>query len=135
MSVEVIDMGIITQDDSILASIKRTMPNSSIPEDYDVYDQELLTDINTELAILQQLGVGPLDTVFVVTGTGETWRDFVDDPELLSLIPQYVALRVKMIFDTSKSSTAVEQQKDKSKELEFRIMDAARRYQRRKEGS
>ena len=110
------------------------MPNSSIPQDYQAFDQEIIADINAELATLQQLGVGELDTVFVITGYGETWDELIDDPELLSLIPQYVALRVKNVFDTPKSSTVVEALKDKSKELEFRIMDASRRYRRRKEG-
>lgn len=109
------------------------MPNSSIPENYEVFDNELIADINVELATLQQLGVGDLDTAFVVTGYAETWEDLIDDPELLSLIPQYVALRVKTIFDTPKSTTVVEALKEKSKELEFRIMDASRRYQKRKE--
>ena len=126
-------MAIIENSDSILASIKRLMPNSSIPENYEVFDNELIADINVELATLQQLGVGDLDTAFVVTGYSETWSDLIDDPELLSLIPQYVALRVKTIFDTPKSTTVVEALKEKSKELEFRIMDASRRYQKRKE--
>lgn len=128
-------MAEIKFNDSILASIKRLMPNSSVPEDYEIFDQELITDINVELATLQQIGVGELDTVFVVTGYTETWDEIIDDPELLSLIPQYVAMRVKMIFDTPRSSTVVEVLKEKSKELEFRIMDAAKRYQRRKEGT
>ena len=127
-------MATVTFTDSILASIKRLMPNSSIPQDYQAFDQEIIADINAELATLQQLGVGELDTVFVITGYGETWDELIDDPELLSLIPQYVALRVKNVFDTPKSSTVVEALKDKSKELEFRIMDASRRYRRRKEG-
>lgn len=126
-------MATIGNSDSILASIKRLMPNSSIPENYEVFDNELIADINVELATLQQLGVGDLDTAFVVTGYAETWEDLIDDPELLSLIPQYVALRVKTIFDTPKSTTVVEALKEKSKELEFRIMDASRRYQKRKE--
>lgn len=128
-------MAEIKFNDSILASIKRLMPNSSVPEDYEIFDQELIADINVELATLQQIGVGELDTVFVVTGYTETWDEIIDDPELLSLIPQYVAMRVKMIFDTPRSSTVVEALKEKSKELEFRIMDAAKRYQRRKEGT
>lgn len=126
-------MATIGNNDSILASIKRLMPNSSIPENYEVFDNELIANINVELATLQQLGVGDLDTAFVVTGYAETWEDLIDDPELLSLIPQYVALRVKTIFDTPKSTTVVEALKEKSKELEFRIMDASRRYQKRKE--
>lgn len=127
-------MATISYNDSILSSIKKLMPGSSIPEEYTIFDDELILDINTELAILSQIGVGKLDSVFVITGTGELWSDFIDDPELLSLIPSYIAHRVKMVFDPPKSSIVMEQLKDKSKELEFRIMDGAWRHRRRQEG-
>lgn len=110
------------------------MPNTSIPQDYNVFDEELMAYINAVLATLQQLGVGELDTVFVITGYGEAWSDYIDDPELLSLIPVYVGYRVKMMFDAPKSSTTVEAYKGEISQFEFRIMDAARRYRRRKEG-
>lgn len=127
-------MATINSSDSILASIKRLMPNTSIPQDYNVFDEELMAYINAVLATLQQLGVGELDTVFVITGYGEAWSDYIDDPELLSLIPVYVGYRVKMMFDAPKSSTTAEAYKGEISQFEFRIMDAARRYRRRKEG-
>lgn len=122
-------------NDSILASVKRTMPNSVIPQDYEIFDQELIVYINAELARLQQLGVGPLDEVFSISGYGEQWDDIVDDKELCALMPLWVSIRVKMVWDSSKSPTVSQALSEKAKELEFCIMDAARRYRRRKEGT
>lgn len=126
-------MATAKSNDSILASIKRQMPGSSVPEDYQIYDDELMADINAEFAELQQLGVGDLDTMFEITGYSETWGDYIDDPELLALVPQYIAFQVKMMFDTPKNSNVVESLNGTIKRMEFRIMDAARRYQKRKE--
>lgn len=128
-------MAEVLNDDSILASVKRSMPQSMVPEDYEIFDQELIVYINAELARLQQLGVGPLDEVFTITGYEEKWSDIVDDKELCALMPLWVSVRVKSIWDTSKSPTVSQVQTDKAKELEFFIMDAARRYRRRKEGT
>lgn len=120
--------------DSILASVKNTMPNSTIPQDYTVFDQELITLINAELARLQQLGVGPLDEIFTITGYTEVWSDIVDDRELCALMPIWVSIRVKSVWDPSNSSVVSQALSDRLKELEFSIRDAARRYRRREEG-
>ena len=120
--------------DSILASVKNTMPNSTVPQDYTVFDQELITLINAELARLQQLGVGPLDEVFTITGYNEVWGDIVDDRELCALMPIWVSIRVKSVWDSSNSSVVSQVLSERVKELEFSIMDAARRYRRREEG-
>lgn len=119
--------------DSILASVKQSMPNSGVPEDYTVFDQELIMDINMALAQLSQIGVGEPNTVFQISGTGETWGDYIEDPELLSLIPPYVAIVVRSLFDPSKSSIIKDTLNEQLKQLEFRINDACRRIEKRKE--
>lgn len=119
--------------DSILSSIKQAMPNSGVPEDYTVFDNEIIMDINMVLATLKQLGVGPVDQTFQISGTGETWGDFLDDDELLALVPSYIAIKVRMLFDPVKSSIVKEQLDNFAKELEFRINDVCRRYHKRKE--
>lgn len=126
-------MADIINDDSILASVKKTMPGSVLPQDYEVFDQELIVHINAVLARLQQLGVGPLDEVFAISGYEEKWSDIVDDQELCSLMPTYVAMRVRLGWDTPKSSNVSQSLTEIIKENEFAIMDAARRYRRRKE--
>jgi dihydropteroate synthase len=119
--------------DSILASVKQSMPNSGVPEDYTVFDQEIIMDINMALAQLSQIGVGEVNTVFQISGSGETWGDYIDDPELLSLIPPYVAIVVRSLFDPSKSSIIKDTLNEQLKQLEFRINDVCRRIEKRKE--
>lgn len=119
--------------DSILASVKQSMPNSGVPEDYTVFDQEIIMDINMALAQLSQIGVGEVNTVFQISGSGETWGDYIDDPELLSLIPPYVAIVVRSLFDPSKSSIIKDTLNEQLKQLEFRINDVCRRIDKRKE--
>lgn len=128
-----VTMATIGFDDSILSSIKRLMPNSGIPEDYEIFDQELIGDINAELSVLSQIGVGKTNEVFFITGTGETWSDFLPSTELLNLVPMYVALRVKTIFDPPKSSTVMDAINKRSEELSFRIQDAAKRANKKEE--
>lgn len=124
-------MATIGFDDSILASIKGLMPNSGIPQDYTMFDTELIGNINSELAVLSQLGLGKTDEVFYITGTNEIWSDFIDSTELLGLIPLYIALRVKLIFDPPKSATVMDATNERAKELSFRIQDAAKRANRK----
>ena len=121
------------RDDSILSSVKTSMPNSGVPQDYTVFDNELIIDINSVLAELSQIGVGPIDTVFSITDSSETWGDFIDDEELLSLVPLYVATQVRLMFDPPKSSIVKEALEKSASKLEFRINDACRRYHKRKE--
>lgn len=128
-------MATVGFNDSILASIKGLMPKTGIPEGYTVFDDEIIGDINAELAVLSQVGVGKTNEVFVISGSGETWGDYLDNAELLSLVPMYVALRVKLLFDTPSSSIVLEAIKERSKEMEFRIQDAAKRYNKTKEES
>lgn len=116
-------------DDSILSSVKSLMPNSAIPQDYEVFDAEILGLINSELAVLHQLGVGKPDgNTFTVEGTGEVWSDFVNNAEEVSLIMSYMAIRVKMIFDPPKSQIVMDSLNKRSEELSFRIQDAAKRH-------
>jgi hypothetical protein len=128
-----VTMATIGFDDSILASIKGLMPNSGIPDDYVIFDTELIGNINSELSVLTQIGVGKTDEVFYITGTGETWGDFLSSAELLNLVPLYVALRVKVIFDPPKSTAAMDAINERAKELSFRIQDAAKRNNKKEE--
>lgn len=124
-------MATVMMNDSILSSIKMLMPNAGIPADYNVFDTELIGNINAELAVLSQLGVGKVDQIFFISGSGELWSDFIDNPEYLALIPMYIALRVRVIFDPPKSSIVMEAFNKRSDELSFRIQDVSRRCRRK----
>ena len=53
--------------DSILTSIKKLL---GIPEEYTAFDADLLIHINSVLAILTQMGIGPSDG-FIITDNVE----------------------------------------------------------------
>lgn len=84
--------------DSILVSIRKKI--GGYVED-DSFDEDLITNINTSLSILTQLGVGPEDGFFI-TGENETWTELLGPhakPAKLHMVKDFVFLQTKMIFD------------------------------------
>ena len=61
--------------ESILTSIKKLL---GIAEDYEHFDQDIIMHINTVLAILTQLGVGP-ETGFSIADKSTKWREFISN--------------------------------------------------------
>lgn len=105
-------------DTSILADVKAF---SGISDLYTEFDSELIPMINSEIATLTQLGVGNEEDPFDVTSKFDTWRDVTTDSVLLSLIPEYISIRVRLIFDPPQNFVA-ESLKARAAELEFRIL-------------
>lgn len=84
-------------DTSILTSIKAAL---GIAVDYDPYDTELVIHINSALATLHQLGVGPEDG-FAIVNAEPKWSDFLGDDLKLSNVKSYVFMKVKIVFDSA----------------------------------
>lgn len=103
--------------DSILTSIKKML---GIEEEYEHFDADIIMHINTVLAILIQLGVGPSEG-FSITDKNATWGDFLGDTEGLDGVKTYVFLRVKSVFDPSTSSSVSESMNRMASELEWRL--------------
>lgn len=102
---------------SILTSIKKML---GVAEEYTVFDVDLIIHINSTLAILTQLGAGPV-TGFSIQDKTAMWSDFVQDDAKLEFIKTYVFLKVRLIFDPPASSAAIESIKNLIAELEWRI--------------
>ena len=68
--------------DSILTSIKKLL---GITEEYDTFDNDLITHINSVFMILNQMGVGPKEG-FKITDDSETWEDFISDSLLYEAV-------------------------------------------------
>lgn len=81
--------------ESILTSVKSTL---GLLEDYDAFDVELVFHINSTLATLTQLGVGPLHGFSIANKTA-IWSDFLPNEARHNLVKQYVGLRTKLLFD------------------------------------
>ena len=91
-------------------------------ESYTIFDEDILTDINSVIAILTQHGIGPSEG-FTVDGSEETWSDFLgeDDPRY-NMVKTYIPLKVKLMFDNSTmQSSVIEATKELIAELEWRL--------------
>lgn len=103
---------------SILNSVKKVL---GIAVEYLAFDQDIMMHINTALATLTQLGVGPA-TGFTVDDVNDDWSDFVDPTDhQYNAVKSYVFLRVRMLFDPPQTSYLINAQNDQIKELEWRL--------------
>lgn len=103
--------------ESILTSIKKLL---GIDESYEQFDTDIIIHINSALAILTQLGVGPSEG-FLIENKNALWTDFVYGVNNLETIKSYVYLKVRLLFDPPTSSAAMESIKQLISELEWRI--------------
>ena len=104
--------------ESILTSIKKLL---GIAEEYEHFDTDLILHINSVLAILTQMGVGPANG-FSISDKSALWRDFILPIDgRLEFVKSYVHLKVKLIFDPPMSSSVMESMNRMISELEWRI--------------
>jgi len=108
---------VVTNDDSILVSIKSLL-GSSI-DDHD-FDQDITILINGALFALQQLGVGP-STGFSISSEAEKWSDLLGTRADLNAVHTYVYLKVRLVFDPPANSFLVKAIEDQIKELDVRL--------------
>lgn len=109
--------GEITLDESILDSVKKLL---GIYSDDISFDRDIIIHINTILANLIQMGIGPSEG-FYITGNTETWGQFINNDQLLMQVKSYVYLKVKLLFDPPANSGLLESFKQLSNELEWRL--------------
>lgn len=104
---------------SILNTVKRAIDGMD-PEIHD-FDDELIIYINSILRILYQLGVGTPG--FFIEDEEATWDEFLGDQELevCGMVQQYVALKIKYVWDPPTTGAATTALKEMIQELEFRL--------------
>lgn len=107
--------------ESILTSIKKML---GISEEYTHFDADLIIHINSVLAILTQIGVGPSEG-FSIEDKVATWIDFVPADSRLEFVKSYIYMKVKLLFDPPLSSAVIESTNRMTSELEWRIQVAA----------
>ena len=103
-------------EESILTSIKLSL---GIDEDYDSFDKQLIMHINSVLAALVQMGVGP-EEGFAITDHSAVWSDFLSSNAKLEYVKSYVFLRVRLLFDPPQSSALIQAMNDTIHEFEWR---------------
>jgi hypothetical protein len=116
--------------ESILTSTKSAL---GLAPDYTDFDAELILHINSVLANLHQLGIGPIGG-FMITDAVGTWTEFiVRDNELqadprLNHVKSYMALRVRMLFDPPTNQSVISSFEKMIEQAEWRIMVAQDDY-------
>lgn len=103
-------------NESILNTVKKTL---GIDESIDDFDIDLVLHINSVLASLIQIGIGPTNG-FVIAGPTETWSDFLGDDKRIEMVKTYVAIKVRMIFDPPSNSTLLKALESACSEFETR---------------
>lgn len=107
-------------EQSILKSVKK---NLGLEPEYDVFDGEIITFINTAFSTLNQLGVGTPSGFFVEDDTA-TWGQFLSPnlmTALLGKVKTYIYLRVRLIFDPPATAYVLKSFEAQIQELEWRI--------------
>jgi len=106
--------------DSILTSIKEKVGIKD--ESITAFDSELIMDINMALNNLTRIGVGP-EKGYRIEDESNTWDEFIGDSDpRLESAKEYVALQVKLIFDSqSMSSSMIEIYNQKSDEILYTL--------------
>lgn len=108
-------------EDSILLTV-RTMIGPSAS--YNIFDTDLIININSAFSRLCQLGVGPT-TPFKITGENERWTDFMGEGNLPEEVKQYIYLKTRMIFDPPASATVANAYKEQIDLLEWTLKEVA----------
>lgn len=110
--------------ESILTSIKSQL---GYEEEDTGYDAEIIMHINSVLADLAQLGVGPSEG-FEIEDDSSTWEEYIPDMKKKKLngVKTYIFMRVKLIFDSSTMTAAlIESFNRQCDRFEWRLNHAA----------
>jgi len=103
--------------ESILTSIKELL---GIRGECTDFDGQLIIHINTVLAVLTQLGVGPSDG-FYIEDASALWEDFIENQAKWQAAKSYTYLKVRLIFDPPISAAAIESMNRQISEYEWRL--------------
>lgn len=103
---------------SILNTIKQML---GLSIDDDTFDLDVAVLINAAFMSLQQMGVGP-EGGFSISGTEDSWQDFMSDDKLYMGVREYVYLKVRTVFDPPSSSSVADAMKKNIDELEWRLL-------------
>ena len=105
--------------ESILDTIKKQL---GIDINDDSFDPDVMTNINTAIFALSQIGVGSSNG-FIVTSKEDKWSTYLPDKTInLEPAKTYIYLKTKLVFDPPTNSIVIENINNNLKELEWRMM-------------
>lgn len=106
-------------DESILNSIKKLL---GITPENTVFDDVIALHINTALADIVSMGVGPKNG-YAIASNENNWSEFLgnEKPELIQNAKTLVYIKVRLMFDPPQNSAVIEAFNARAKEIEYRI--------------
>ena len=116
--------------DSILLSVKKMI---GIPNDYDVFDTDIILHINTVFDSLNQMGVGP-EEGFSISDSSTEWSEFLTFGKNSEMVKTYMYLKVRMLFDPPSNGTLSTVLSEQIKEYEWRLLIFADQLRLEQEG-
>lgn len=108
-------------EQSILNSVKK---NLGLGVDYDAFDHDVITHINTCFFTLHQLGIGPPEG-FMIEDDSVEWVDFVDATLTVAAenaLKTYFYLKVRSYFDPPSTPHHINAINEQITELENRLL-------------
>lgn len=103
--------------ESILTSIKKLI---GYEKEVTSFDDDIIMHINSVLADLTQIGVGPSEG-FSISDANITWKDYIDDDPTIANVKQYIYLKVKLVFDPPTNSSVLAAMERTADKLEWRL--------------
>lgn len=111
-------------NNSILSDVRQYIGLN--PDEVDkFFDSQIISDINTSIAELAQLGLGELGQ-FTVQGGSETWADLLGEEYVyvFAFAKNYVEINTKLLFDPPQSGSLNSTLAEKLKKAEHNVMTA-----------
>jgi hypothetical protein len=102
---------------SILKSTKKILGVGETDASFDV---DIKTHINSVLAVLTQVGIGP-DNGYMIEDDTATWDAFIGTDPRLNLVKTYLYLKVRLMFDPPGTSYAIDAMEKQIAEFEWRL--------------
>lgn len=108
----------IEDSDSILNSVKKML---GLDSSFSSFDVDIIVNINSAIAVLTQLGVGPKNGFFITDQT-QTYSDYLGEEESrFHQVKMYLYLKTRIGFDPPTSSYVLESMNRQIAELEWRM--------------
>lgn len=102
---------------SILRSTKKILGVGEADTSFDV---DIMIHINSVLAVLTQVGIGPNNGYMIEDDTA-TWDAFIGTDPRLNLVKTYLYLKVRLLFDPPGTSYAIDAMEKQIAEFEWRL--------------
>lgn len=100
----------------ILETVKKLV---GLDVNYDAFDQDIVIFVNSTFDTLKQIGV-QVDG-YVGTDDDRTWESVFTDCPLLSVLKNYIAIKVRLAFDPPLNASILKAMEEQAKEYEWRI--------------